>query len=273
MNKRKSGSTQVSSVGRRLKRLRREKGLTLKELEGLSGVDRVYMSEVERGVTWPTVSALDKLSRALKKNLLFFLEDIEESTRRIVLSRTTQERGAAEGITLDALEGELLPYLRAIQTIQNVADEIDAKVTRPLSLYRFEKYSPITIDIRGAAQAIELLLSVVVPWRREHSERMATYREKERVLEIRSLEIAVTQQQEQAATQAERGQKELEKLALELKALTVALRHSQIDLAGRILTDIKPNMSEPEYARHLHQLIPGIEVLTESCLEPSRPET
>jgi transcriptional regulator with XRE-family HTH domain len=51
--------------------------MTLKQVEEKSGVSATHISQIERGITWPTVNALDKISRALGRNMSFFLEEIE----------------------------------------------------------------------------------------------------------------------------------------------------------------------------------------------------
>ena len=62
-------------LGRRLKEARQAKGLTLKEVEHLSGVSMTHTSQIERGMTSPTVGALEKLARALDRTASFFVED------------------------------------------------------------------------------------------------------------------------------------------------------------------------------------------------------
>lgn len=64
-------------LGRRVREERTKQALTLKAVEGLAGVSATHISQIERGITWPTVNALDKIARALKKNTSFFLEDVE----------------------------------------------------------------------------------------------------------------------------------------------------------------------------------------------------
>lgn len=65
------------NVGERIKRVRREKGLTLKAVETLSGVSAAHLSEIERGVTSPTMGSLLRIARALAKSIAYFLEENE----------------------------------------------------------------------------------------------------------------------------------------------------------------------------------------------------
>ena len=54
-----------SELGRRIKRLRVERGLTLKDLEERGGISATHVSEIERGKASPTVGALGRIARAL----------------------------------------------------------------------------------------------------------------------------------------------------------------------------------------------------------------
>lgn len=53
-------------LGKNLARLRREKGITQERLQDLSGLDRGYISGVERGVRNPSIRNIEKLAKALK---------------------------------------------------------------------------------------------------------------------------------------------------------------------------------------------------------------
>lgn len=53
-------------LGRRIRRIRQEKGLTLKQIEARVGVSATHISEIERGKTSPTIGALEKISTALE---------------------------------------------------------------------------------------------------------------------------------------------------------------------------------------------------------------
>jgi transcriptional regulator with XRE-family HTH domain len=53
-------------LGRRIRRIRQEKGLTLKQIEARVGVSATHISEIERGKTSPTIQALEKIAQALE---------------------------------------------------------------------------------------------------------------------------------------------------------------------------------------------------------------
>lgn len=61
-------------LGERIKRCRLEKNLTLKEVEVKADVSATHVSEIERGMTSPTVGALAKIAGALGTQPSYFLQ-------------------------------------------------------------------------------------------------------------------------------------------------------------------------------------------------------
>lgn len=53
-------------LGKNLKRIRNEKGVTQERLQEISGLDRGYISGVERGVRNPSIRNIERLAKALK---------------------------------------------------------------------------------------------------------------------------------------------------------------------------------------------------------------
>lgn len=56
----------TSNIGNVLKRVRFERGLTLEDTAGLTGVSKAMLGQIERGESNPTVSTLWKISTGLK---------------------------------------------------------------------------------------------------------------------------------------------------------------------------------------------------------------
>lgn len=56
-------------LGERVKRLRRQVGLSQEELAHLAGMDRTYISQIERGACNPSLIALLNVAEALGLNL------------------------------------------------------------------------------------------------------------------------------------------------------------------------------------------------------------
>src|SRR3990172_9251097 len=62
-------------IGRRLKRLRLEKGLTQKELAAEVGLDYTYIGKIERGEQLPSLKILLKISEVLAVPVNHFFQD------------------------------------------------------------------------------------------------------------------------------------------------------------------------------------------------------
>lgn len=62
------------TLGQRLKACRTEAGMTLKAMEARAGVSATHISEIERGKTSPTIGALEKMAKALDRDVTYFLE-------------------------------------------------------------------------------------------------------------------------------------------------------------------------------------------------------
>ncbi len=56
----------VVILGRNVRRVREARGLTQEDLEGMTGLRRSYISDLERGVRNPTIRALARIAEALQ---------------------------------------------------------------------------------------------------------------------------------------------------------------------------------------------------------------
>ncbi len=61
-------------LGERIKRFRLERNMTLKDVELKANVSATHVSEIERGMTSPTVGALTKIAKALGTEPSYFLQ-------------------------------------------------------------------------------------------------------------------------------------------------------------------------------------------------------
>ncbi len=64
-----------AELGRRVKLERLARSMTLKQVADSSGMSPTHISEIERGRTSPTVGALLRIARALKKPATYFVEE------------------------------------------------------------------------------------------------------------------------------------------------------------------------------------------------------
>lgn len=64
-------------ISKNLKQIRKEKGLTLEDLSGISGVSKSMLGEIERGSTNPTILVLWKIADGLKIPLTRLIKEEE----------------------------------------------------------------------------------------------------------------------------------------------------------------------------------------------------
>ncbi len=64
-------------VGKKLRRLRRTKGLTLEELANRAGLTKGFLSQIERDKTSPSISALKAILDVLGEDISTFFKDMD----------------------------------------------------------------------------------------------------------------------------------------------------------------------------------------------------
>ncbi len=74
-------------LGRRLRDLRKRRGLTIERLAEMADVDVKYLGSIERGNENPTVATLEKLAGALSVKLHQILNFEHEATGKKLLRR------------------------------------------------------------------------------------------------------------------------------------------------------------------------------------------
>ena len=97
----------TEEVGKRLKEVRKQREMTLKEVAESSGMSPTHISEIERGKTSPTVGALRRIAGALGKDTAFFVED-QPLPRVSVVKKEDRETVLLEG------EGDAFVSARAL---------------------------------------------------------------------------------------------------------------------------------------------------------------
>ncbi|WP_054634950.1 XRE family transcriptional regulator [Thalassobacillus sp. C254] len=62
-------------IGRKVKEVRKRKGLTLEQASGMTGVSKPMLGQIERGISNPTVSTLWKIASGLDEAFSTFIEE------------------------------------------------------------------------------------------------------------------------------------------------------------------------------------------------------
>jgi transcriptional regulator with XRE-family HTH domain len=94
---------EIDELGRRIRKLRSERRLTLKQVESASGLSATHLSEIERGRTSPTIGALLRIARALEKDVSYFIEHEERLDVAHHLREQVAGFVAGNGVTAESL--------------------------------------------------------------------------------------------------------------------------------------------------------------------------
>lgn len=84
-------------IGRRIKKVREEQHLTLKNVEAKAGISATHISEIERGKTSPTIGALVRIADALSKDPAYFIEEEELNDTSFVALEDRKQEDLAHG--------------------------------------------------------------------------------------------------------------------------------------------------------------------------------
>jgi transcriptional regulator with XRE-family HTH domain len=103
-----SAIVESDELGRRIRKLRMELRLTLKQVEEACGLSATHLSEIERGRTSPTIGALVRIARALHRDASYFIETEEREEVAHVkgsVGTTTLPGGAKAEILTPGIPG------------------------------------------------------------------------------------------------------------------------------------------------------------------------
>jgi len=125
----------VLQVGSVLKKLRKDKGMSLEELAQVTGVSKLTLGNIERGDTNPTIGMLWKISNSLSVPLMALFSD----------SSDVQVSRAGEGLRIagDDDAWVIEPIFR--QSHQDI--EMCRAYLQPNSTYYPEKHHPHTTEV------------------------------------------------------------------------------------------------------------------------------
>jgi transcriptional regulator with XRE-family HTH domain len=107
----------MDSLGQNLRALRKAKALTLAQLGEKAGLSASYLSQLERGVTMPSLPRLTSIAEALGVEVRYFFEKDADSPRTIKANQGKKLRGGP-GISVELLSAD--PFGKAIQPYRMV---------------------------------------------------------------------------------------------------------------------------------------------------------
>jgi transcriptional regulator with XRE-family HTH domain len=126
---------EVMNIGMEIKKLRAEKGITLKELSEKSELSVGFLSQLERGLTTIAVDSLEKLADILEVHLTHFF-DYPLKRKEMVLRSYEQE-------IMDSVEGGFIKYslssnLEKKQLVPRLIEILPQKKDEEILSYKHE---------------------------------------------------------------------------------------------------------------------------------------
>ena len=112
------------NLGERLRRLRKEQQNSIRSLASKSGISANALSQIERGMTSPTVSTLYKLADALDIPVTAFF-GVDEEKQDVILARARQSprvpivKGTWEGRGGEKFTGRVEPFVLTLEVGAN----------------------------------------------------------------------------------------------------------------------------------------------------------
>lgn len=104
----------MQDLGKCLRALRNERGLTLVQLGQQVGLSASYLSQIERGITMPSLSKLTTIASALDVGMGYFFEDDISSPYPIRLNQGRKLKDTADTIvellSADPSDKKIQPY-------------------------------------------------------------------------------------------------------------------------------------------------------------------
>ena len=107
-------------IGKRIKILRLERGLTQKDIEEATGISRSHISKIESGrVANPGLETLEKIARALKVSISFLFHFDERTLKRRLQAMEKRKKDHKRELELlESKEKEIRRLKRELRTLK-----------------------------------------------------------------------------------------------------------------------------------------------------------
>lgn len=68
----------IETIGNKIRTIRKERGFTLEIMATKTGLSKGLLSQVERGISQPSLDSLWKITKALESSIIHFFEDVDQ---------------------------------------------------------------------------------------------------------------------------------------------------------------------------------------------------
>lgn len=119
-----------AEIGRRIKKIRVERGLTQKEIASKVGIDFTYIGKIERGEQLPSLKILTKIGDALSIPVNYFFQDEAAATINEISSE----------LKYFAKDEKGREFLRALTQLHKDDIPLMVEITKVLNKHRIDSH-------------------------------------------------------------------------------------------------------------------------------------
>jgi hypothetical protein len=180
--------------------------------------------------------ALAKGIATLLTNLAFASDLLVEHTSSKIELRSPDETSEQE-LTPERIATELIPYLCAVADIQCIIDKARKQESNEVIITSITKGS-FSVGFQGGKDVLDLILSLIIPWRKAHAKEIARLKEEKMKLDQEKLRAETRQidaQTNETNARAAKERQEACKIFLENSQLQQALENG---LAAKMAEEI-----------------------------------
>ena len=80
----------IEMIGNKIRMIRKERGYTLETMANKTGLSKGLLSQVERGISQPSLDSLWRITRALESSIIHFFEDVNQ--KHVYVTRKEKRR-------------------------------------------------------------------------------------------------------------------------------------------------------------------------------------
>lgn len=157
-------------VGQRLRQLREERGISIRELSRRSGLSANALSMIERGLTSPSVSTLYRLTDALNVPITALFR--QDQGQQAIVFRAVSDRthvpfplGVWEGLGGEAFTGRMQPFML---TLESGAESGPDKIVHTGSEFVMCLRGSLEYEVEGKSYRLEVGDSLLFAARLTH---------------------------------------------------------------------------------------------------------
>lgn len=141
-------------LGRQIRRLRRAQGLTLVQLAERTHLTHSFLSQLERGLTRPSMPSLDRIARALDSTQPALMAAASEPESALTPAFETRVLRADEGPAVPAAGGHarmLVPHDSVFHPLEYVGTETTAGTyfSHPEDEFLYVASGFVTVELRN----------------------------------------------------------------------------------------------------------------------------